>query len=349
MSRFIRVLISALVSGLRSRRDLVFENLALRQQLATVLQKHQPRIRPADRVFWILLRRFWSKWADAVIIVKPKTVVAWHRAGFALYWRWLSGSGRGPGRPSVDKQIRDLVRRMATENGWRATRIHGELLKLGFQVSERTVSRYLCRSDPRPEQRQSWLTFLRNHRELIVAMDFLVVPTATFRLLYVWFAIGHARRQVLHWSVTEFPSAPWVVQQLREAFSFDVAPQLLKYLLFDRDPVFSAEVIQTMTSMALSPKRISYRSPWQNGVAERLVGSVRRELLDHVIVLHEEHLRRLLHEYWAYYHEDRTHLGVDKDTPASRTVERRPSAVAAVQARRRVGGLHHRYGWRLAA
>ena len=143
MSRFIRVLISALLSGLRSRRDLVFENLALRQQLATVLQKHQPRIRPADRVFWILLRRFWSKWADAVIIVKPKTVVAWHRAGFALYWRWLSGSGRRPGRPSVDKQIRDLVRRMATENGWRATRIHGELLKLGFQVSERTVSR-LC-------------------------------------------------------------------------------------------------------------------------------------------------------------------------------------------------------------
>ena len=190
---------------------------------------------------------------------------------------------------------------MANENGWRATRIHGELLRLGFNVSERTVSRYLRRRDPRPEQRQSWLTFLRNHRELIVAMDFFVVPTATFRLLYVWFAIGHARRQVLHWSVTEFPSVPWVVQQLREAFSSDVAPRRLKYLLFDRDSVFSAEVIRTVASMALRPKRISYRSPWQNGIAERLVGSARRELLDHVIVLHEEHLRRLLSEYWTYY------------------------------------------------
>jgi len=349
MFRFITSLVSALFSGLRSRRDLILENLALRQQLATVLQKHQPRIRPADRLFWVLMRRFWSKWADTVIIVKPKTVIAWHRAGFSIYWRWLSRSGRRPGRPSLDKQIRDLVHRIANENGWRATRIHGELLRLGFNVSERTVSRYLRRRDPRPEQRQSWLTFLRNHRELIVAMDFFVVPTATFRLLYVWFAIGHARRQVLHWSVTEFPSAPWVVQQLREAFSFDLAPRRLKYLLFDRDSVFSAELIRAVASMALRPKRTSYRSPWQNGIAERLVGSARRELLDHVIVLHEEHLRRLLSEYWTYYHEDRTHLGVDKDTPASRPVEQRPSALAVVHARRRVGGLHHRYGWRLAA
>ena len=324
--------------------------MALRQQLATVLQKRKPLIRPADRLFWVLLRRFWSKWADAIVIVKPKTVVAWHRAGLSLYWKWLSRSGRPPGRPALDRQIRDLVRRMATENGWRAPRIHGELVKLGFEVSERTISRYLRRLEPRrPELRQSWLTFLRNHRELIVAMDFFVVPTATFRLLYAWFAIGHARRQVLHWSVTEFPTASWVVQQLREALSFDQAPLWPRYLLFDRDSIFSAEVIRAAASMALTPTRTSYQSPWQNGVAERLVGSVRRELLDHVIVLHEQHLRRLLCDYWTYYHEDRTHLGVDKDAPVPRSVEQRPAGAVVVQARRRVGGLHHRYSWRAAA
>jgi len=342
MCRLIMSLVSALLSGLRARRDLVLENLALRQQLATVLQKHQPRIRPTDRMFWVLLRRFWSKWADAVIIVKPKSVVAWHRAGFSLYWKWLSRSGRPAGRPSINRQIREPVDRMATENGWRATRIHGELLKLGFQVSERTVSRYLRQHRRRPEHRQSWRTFLRNHREVVFAMDFFVVPTATFRLLYVWFAIGHARRQVLHWSVTEFPSATWVIQQLRQTFSFDEIPLCSRYLLFDRDPVFSAEVIRVATSMALTPKRTSYQSPWQNGVAERLVGSVRRELLDHVIVLHEQHLRRLLSEYWAYYHGDRTHLGVGKDSPMTRAVEHRPLEAAVVRARRRVGGLHHR-------
>jgi len=176
-----------------------------------------------------------------------------------------------------------------------------------------------------------------------------VVPTATFRLLYVWFALGHARRQVLHWSVTEFPTASWVVQQLREAFPFDKVPRHLKYLLFDRDSIFSAEVIRAATSMVLTPKRTSYQSPWQNGVAERLVGSVRRELLDHVVVLHQRHLRRLLHEYWSYYHDDRTHLGVDKDAPLSRPLELPPPDGATVHARRRVGGLQHRYCWRLAA
>jgi len=201
---------------------------------------------------------------------------------------WAAGLGR---------QVQDLVRRMANENGWGAPRIHGELVKLGFRVSERTVSRYMRQHRRRPERRQNWLTFLRNHREVIVAMDFFVVPTATFRLLYVWFAIRHSRREIVHWCVTESPTAPWVVQQLREAFPFDEASRGSRYLVFDRDTISSAEVVAAVASMAIEPTRTSYQSPWQNGVAERFVGTVRRELLDHAIVLDDRHLRRLLNEY----------------------------------------------------
>ncbi len=348
MLRPISVSIAALLSGFRSRRELILENLALRQQLATLVQKRRPLIRPADRAFWVVLRRLWSRWAAAIVIVKPETVIGWHRAGFALYWRWLSRPARGGGRPGVGREVRDLIRRMASENGWGAPRIHGELTKLGFKISERTVSRYLRKHGRSPKRRQSWLTFLRNHREVIVAMDFFTVPTATFRVLYVWFAIRHSRREIVHWSVTERPTAPWVVQQLREAFPFDVAG-LSRYLVFDRDTIFSAEVVAAVSSMTLEPTRTSYQSPWQNGVAERFVGTVRRELLDRAIVLDDEHLRRLLGEYLAYYHDDRTHLGVEKDAPLCRPVERRPAGSVAVHARWRVGGLHHRYTWRATA
>ncbi len=349
MLRHLWAIIAALFSGLRSRRGLMLENLALRQQLSTVLQKRRPRIGPVDRAFWVVLRRLWSRWSDAVVIVKPETVIGWHRAGFALYWTWLSRRRRSPGRAAVGREVRDLVRRMASENGWGAPRIYGELMKLGFKVSERTVSRYMPQHGRWPERRQSWLTFLRNHREVIVAMDFFTVPTATFRLLYVWFAIKHSRREVVHCSVAESPTAPWVVQQLREAFPFDAAGSSSRYLVFDRDTIFSAEVVAAVSSMTLEPTRTSYQSPWQNGVAERFVGTVRRELLDHAIVLDDEHLRRLLGEYLAYYHHDRTHLGVEKDAPLARPVERRPAVSVAVNARPRVGGLHHRYTWPAAA
>lgn len=347
MLRLLWVIISTLPFLFRSRGDLLLEVVALRQQLTTVVPKQRPVIGSADRLFWVLLRRVWSRWRDALVIVKPETVVAWHRAGFALYWKWRSR--RRTGRPGAGPEILELVQRMARENGWGAVRIHGELQKLGFSVSERTVSRYLRQERRRPENRQSWLTFLRNHREVLVGMDFFVVPTATFRQLYVWFAIRHGRRDVVHWNVTESPTAPWVVQQLREAFPFDEAGCRTKYLVFDREATFSTEVIAAMESMELKPKRTSYQSPWQNGVAERFVGTVRRELLDHVIVWDDFHLRRLLSEFLAYYHQDRTHLGLDKDAPECRAEERRPVGVAAVRARRRVGGLHHRYSWRAAA
>lgn len=346
MLRLAAVVIRWLASVGRSRRDLLLENLALRQQLATMVQRNRPRIRPADRVFWIALRRVWSRWAEVLVIVKPETVVGWHRAGFRLYWQRLSRRGLRRGRPVVPGEVRDLIRRMAAENQWRAPRIHGELLRLGFNVSERTVSRYLRRLPPRPESRQNWRTFMKNHREVIAAMDFFTVPTASFRLLYVLFVIRHGRRDIAHWNITEHPSARWVSQQLREAFPYDSAS---RYLVFDRDTIFSAEVARAVRSMNIEPTRTSYRSPWQNGVAERFVGTLRRELLDHIIVLDDRHLGRLLGEYIGYYLKDRTHLGLDKDAPWVRPVEPRPARPAAVHARPRVGGLHHRYGWRVAA
>jgi transposase InsO family protein len=236
---------------------------------------------------------------------------------------------------------------MTSENpSWGAPRIHGELLKLGFNVSERTVSRYLPHIRPPRRALGEWMTFVRNHREVIAAMDFFTVPTATFRILYVLFIIHHDRRQILHFNVTEQPTAPWVIQQLRESFPYDTTPA---YLLFDRDSAFAGKVITTVKTLGIKPKRIAYRSPWQNGIAERWIGSCRRELLDRVIVLHAEHLRRLVREYVDYYSSDRCHLGLEKDTPEARPVERRLSGRARVASLPRVGGFHHRYAWRDAA
>ena len=348
MVRLLLVLFSGFRSALRSHADLILENLALRQQLAAFAHSgRRPRIRATDRLLWIALRRLWSRWTEVLLFVKPETVIRWHRAGFGFYWTWLSRRRRGPGRPPIDRGIRDLIRRMVTENPtWGAPRIHGELLMLGFDVSERTVSRYLPRRPPRPDAVARWLVFLRNHRDVIAAMDFFVVPTVTFRILHVWFAIDHGRRRVLRFDVTDHPAAAWVIQQLRETFPFVTA---VRHLIFDRDSTFSAQVVATVRSFGIKPARTSYRSPWQNGVALRWVGSVRRELLDHVVVFNERHLRRLLREYVAYYHDDRTHLGLGKATPAGRPVTRRRDGGAEVVALPRLGGLHHRYNWRAAA
>jgi len=253
-------LLPTLRSVLRSRRDLVVENLALRQQLATLAQKQRPRIVFADRIFWVALRRLWAGWADVLVIVKPQTVIGWHRAGFRAYWRWLSRKGKRGGRPPLAREVRDLIRRMATETLWGAPRIHGELLKLGFDISERSVSRYLRTLRRRPGCRQTWLTFLKNHRDAIAAMDLFTVPTATFRLLYVMFVIRHARREIVHWNITATPTASWVIQQLREAFPFDAAS---RHLIFDRDSIFCADVVAVIRSMAMKATRTSYRSPWQ--------------------------------------------------------------------------------------
>lgn len=345
MLRLLVDAVSALRSSLRARPDLVLENLALRQQLATLALRRRPTLRPADRAFWVLLRRFWPPWRSVLVVVQPDTVVGWHRAGFRLYWAWLSRRRTG-GRPRLPGDVRALVRRMATETSWGAPRIHGELLRLGFVVSERSVSRFLS-SLPRPRHRgPSWTTFLRTHRDALAAMDLLTVPTATLRLLYVLVVVRHGRREAVHCAVTDRPTAAWVAQQLREAFPFESAPRLLVH---DRDAVFGDAVASSLRSMGVTPIRTSFRSPWQNGVAERFIGSVRREPLDHVIVLGEEQLRRLMRRYVAYYNEDRTHLAIGKDAPLGRPVELQPGLGARVVSLPRAGGLHRRYVWRRAA
>jgi putative transposase len=312
-----------------------------------VLKRKNPRPKLGrwDRLFWVVLRRLWSRWAEVLIVVKPETVVGWHRGGFRLYWRFLSR--RGPGRPRITSELRQLIQRMASENRtWGAPRIHGELLKLGLEISERTVSRYLARLGRGGNSGRRWLTFLKNHREVIAAIDFFTVPTATFRVLYCFFVISHSRRRVLHFNTTEHPTGQWMVQQLREAFAEGTAPQ---YLIFDRDSKYTGAVSEMPEVLGSKLIRTAYCSPWQNGVAERWVGRCRRELLNHVIVLNEAHLRRLAREYIRYYHEDRTHEGLGKDTPEKRPVEGREASDCRVVGVPRLGGLHHRYTWGVAA
>src|SRR5664280_2664635 len=341
MVLLLRHLLGWVVAAFRSREDLILENLALRQQLLALHAK-QPRRRltTLHRLFWVGLRRLWAQWKKPLILVTPRTVVGWHGAGFRLYWKWLSRARPTGGRKAVSKEVRALIFQMVAENStWGAPRIHGELLKLGFDLSETTVSRWLRRAPRPPDVAKRWLTFLRNHREAIAAMDFFIVPTFTFGILYCFFIIGHDRRRILHFNVTRHPTSIWIVQQLREAFPYDSAP---RFLLLDHDAKYGLEVPASMRSLNMTPVRTSIRSPWQNGVAERWVGSCRRELLDHVIALDERHLKPLLSEYVSYYHDDRTHLGLDKQTPAGRARSLEKGTVICQQ---RVGGLHHRYDW----
>jgi hypothetical protein len=341
MFRLFQLLLESLVRLLYSRRDLVLENLALRQQLAIFKAKNpRPKLATSDKLFWLLARRLWTGWRNALLVVTPETVVRWHRAGFRLYWTWLSRRKARLGRNPISREVRELVFQMVAENPtWRAPRIHGELKMLGFQVSERTVSRWIRQARRSPDPAKRWLTFLRNHREAIAAMDFFTVTTLTFGVLYCFFIIVHDRRRILHFNVTRNPTSAWVVQQLRETFPYASAP---KYLIFDRDAKFNPEVVATVRTLGSEPTRTSFRSPWQNGVAERWVGSCRRDLLDHVIVFNERHLKRLLAEYVRYYHEDRTHLGLQKETPLRRAAQRRRGSERVVS-RSRLGGLHHRY------
>jgi transposase InsO family protein len=242
----------------------------------------------------------------------------------------------------LNREVRDLIFRMVAENPtWGAPRIHGELLKLGFNISERTVSRWIKRASKDPDPARRWLVFLRNHREAIAAMDLFTVPTLTFGVLYCFFVIGHDRRRILHHNVTANPNALWIALQLHQAWVYGEPPQ--RFLIFDRDSKFSADVVAAVKAIGCRPVRTAFRSPWQNGVAERWVGSVRRELLDHVIVLNQTHLRRLMKDYVRYHHEDRTHLGLGKDTPEGRAVASASPSGKKVISLRRLGGLHHRY------
>jgi putative transposase len=269
-------------------------------------------------------------------MVTPDTVVRWQRRRFREYWTRLSG-GPAPGRPSVSAEIKGLVRRMAAANPlWGAPRIHGELLKLGLNVSERTVSRLMRKRRRRPSQ--TWRAFLANHVRDLVSLDFFIVPTARLRVLFVLVVLAHHRRRVVHFNVTEHPTAAWTAQQIVDAFPNDSAPL---YLLRDRDHVYGAKFRHRVKGMGIGEVLTAPRSPWQNPFAERLIGSIRRECLDHVVVLGERHLRRILTAYFAYYHRARTHLSLEKDAPVGRHIE--PPSLGAVLRIPEVGGLHHRY------
>jgi putative transposase len=281
-------LLAAIRVFFRNRSDTALQVLALRQQVAVLKRKRQrSKLNRVDRLFWTALRHCWSRWTEVLVIVKPETVIGWRRAGFRLYWRWRSRP-RG-GRPKVNGEIRAPIQRLAQENpDWGTPRIHGELQKLGFVVAERSVARYLRRIRRRGDPARRWVTFLQNHREVIAAFDFFTVPTITFQLLYCFFVIEHRRRRILHFNVTGHPTAEWVVQQLREAFP-EAGPY--RYAIFDRDSTFNNEVVTFLKATGLEPKRTSVQAPWQNGIAERWVGSRRREILDHVIALNEPQAR----------------------------------------------------------
>jgi putative transposase len=269
-------------------------------------------------------------------------VVRWHRAGFRLFWRWKSRS-RCLAESDVSAEVKTLIRQMAETNvGWGAPRIHGELLKLGIDIGECSVSRFMPPKLRKPPS-QTWRTFLDNHVGSLASIDFFTVPTATFRVLYVFFVLAHDRRRVLHFNVTEFPSAQWTGQQIIEAFPEDTAPT---YMIRDRDGIYGGQFRRRVEGIGIEEVLTAPRSPWQNPYAERLVGSVRRECLDHVIVLGEQHLYRILKSYFAYYHRSRTHLSLGKDAPEPRPVH--PPSMGKVVALPEVGGLHHRYE-RLAA
>jgi transposase InsO family protein len=343
MSTILSLLLSAVLSNFRDRASLQLELIALRHQIAVLERKRttRPRLARIDRFFWVWLYRLWPGCLDIVVIVKPNTVIGWHRMGFRLFWTWKSRR-RHRGRPQVPQEVRALIRRMSRENPlWGAPRVHGELLKLGIEISQATVSKYMISHRCPPSQ--TWKTFLANHADDLVSIDLFVVPTVSFRVLYAFIVLRHDRRRVVHFDVTSHPTAAWLRQQLVEAFPWETAP---RYLIRDRDSAYGAIFRDRLEAMNIVDVPTAPRSPWQNAYVERVIGSIRRECLDHVIVLNARHLRRILSSYFDYYHRSRTHLSLDKDCPEPRPAC--PPGAGKIIAFPQVGGLHYRYE-RLAA
>ncbi len=336
------LLVSFLKSGLKNQTELALENLALRQQLV-ILKRQRPhaRLGRRDRLFWVSLSAIWQRWRESIIVIKPETVLRWHRKGLALYWTYLSKHGAA-GRPGTAKDIRELVCKMANANPtWGSPRIHGELQKLGIKISERTVARLMPKQRKPPSQ--TWRTFLDNHVKDLVSIDFFVVPTATFRILFVLVVLAHDRRRIVHFNVTEHPTARWTGEQMIQAFPDGTEP---KYLLRDRDSIYGEEFRERIQAMGIEEIMAAPRSPWQNPFCERLIGSVRRDCLYHVIILEESHLRKILARYFDYYHKYRTHLSLDKDAPERRPIQ--DAKLGVVIEIPEVGGLHHHYERRAA-
>ncbi len=328
-------------AAVASRAALVAENLALQHQLL-VLQRSakRPKLCPLDRLLWVCLSRWWPNWRSALKIFQPDTVVKWHQQGFKLYWRWLSTSCHG-GRPPIDLDVRDLIRRMACDNPtWGAPRIQSELRLLGYTVAQATVAKYMPKTRTPPSQ--TWRTFLANHVPDIAAIDFFTVHTLTFGVLYGFLVLRHEQRQVVHFNITAHPIAQCTARQIVEAFPFDEKP---RFLLRDRDQIYGTYFRQRVTNMGIEEVIIAPRSPWQNPYAERMIGTLRRELLDRVIVLNEAHLRRLMTLYLEYYHTVRPHLSLERNAPVPRPIQE--PGKGKVVSTPHVGGLYQ--GYRRAA
>jgi transposase InsO family protein len=335
MFPILRALGMFVVDLFKSRSRLEAENLFLRHQLNIALRRarHRPRLWASDRILLLWMTKLWPSLLGAVQVVQPETILRWHRAGFKMFWRWKSRNRAG--RPRIDRGLRDLIQLMSRENPlWGASRIHGELLMLGFEVAQSTVSKYMVRGGRPPSQ--SWKTFLRNHAEAIAAIDMCVVRTVSFDLLFAVLIIGHGRRQLLWSEVTRHPTAAWLARQITEAFPWASAPT---YLLRDNDRAYGHVFTSRVKAMGIRDRPIAPGSPWQNGIAERLIGTLRRECLDQMLIFGEAHLRRILSAYAAYYNQARTHLALQKDAPLHRAVERSGFIVSIPI----LAGLHHQY------
>ena len=333
MIALIWFVLAVLASPFESKSRLEAENAVLRHQLIVLRRKVRGRAQLTnnDRWFLVQMYRWFPSILTVVTIVQPETLVRWHRAGFRRYWRWKSSS-RG-GRPRIEMELRALIRQMSTENQlWGAPRIHGELLKLGFSVAQSTVGNYMVKRRGPPSQ--GWRTFLRNHAPDIAAMDLFVVPTIGFKLLYGFVIVRIDRRDLVWTNVTTNPTAEWIARQLTEAFPWDGAPG---YMIRDRDRIYGAVVTRRLRAMGI--RAIAAASPLQNGFAERPIGSIRRECLDHIIVSGEAYLRRILISYAAYYNSVRTHRSLNKDAPISRPIQQ----IGIIRSHPILGGLHHHY------
>jgi putative transposase len=335
--------------ALRSTRSIKAENLFLRRQLALYVERgvKPRRMDPVTRISMALLSRLFN-WRDALVVVRPETMIRWHRAGWKLFWRLKSRAGR----PPIPQQLQALIRRMGNENpSWGEERIANELLlKLGFQVSSRTVRKYLPPRPPgRPRGDLRWSTFLRLHAEGIIACDFLVVVTATFRLLYVLVVIEHRSRRLVHCNVTAHPTSAWTLQQLREAVGIE---KRYDYLLHDRDSIFAKHLDESVKRFGITVLRSPPRSPMANAICERIIGTIRRECLDWLIPLSESHLRSILKFWVPHYNAGRPHMALGPGVPdppsayrdyqESRSRHHREESYA-VRSKSILGGLHHEY------
>jgi len=335
MIGLLRFVVAVLASPFKSKIRLEAENASLRPRSdinwwSCGVRAH---LTNNDRWFLVQMYRWFPLILEVITIVQPETLVRWHRAGFRRFWHWKSNS-RG-GRPRIEIELRALIRQMSTENQlWGAPRIHGELLKLGFSVAQSTVAKYVVKRRGPPSQ--GWRTFLRNHAPDVAAMDLFVVPTIGFKLLYGFVIVRIDRRELIWINVTTNPTAEWIARQITEAFPWDGAPG---YMIRDRDRIYGAVVTRRLRAMGIRDRPAAPASPWQNGFAERLIGSIRRECLDHVVIWGETHLRRILKSYAGYYNSVRTHRSLNKDAPASRPVQR----IGVISSRAILGGLHHQY------